>query len=363
MFQGWNTAADGSGTSYTNGQSVSTASTGDTLTLYTQWTPIRYSYSDFWVTPADSNTAWAMTRSDVYYEEWFTLHYGGDRSGYTFLYWRYTIDNVTYTNEAKNPSLRNLSTTYDYHIDFTQVFEEDDNGCVADGTLITLADGTQEAVENLDGTEMLLVWNLQTGAFDVAPMIFLDSHGVGTYNITRLYFSDGTYVKVIWEHGFWSVTENKYVYINDDNAEEYIGDWFNKQITSSDGSMSWTTVQLTEVTRSQETTNAWSPITFSHLCYYVNGMLSVPGKTTGVLNIFEVDADTMQYDQEAFQADIEIYGLFDYEEDFAEIIPVEVFYAFNVQYLKVSMGKGNLTQEGLDALITEFNETMERLFA
>ena len=41
MFNGWNTAPDGSGTSYTNGQEVNNLSIteGDEITLYAQWTP------------------------------------------------------------------------------------------------------------------------------------------------------------------------------------------------------------------------------------------------------------------------------------------------------------------------------------
>ena len=40
FFTGWNTQADGSGTSYTDGQSVTNlAGSGETVTLYAQWTP------------------------------------------------------------------------------------------------------------------------------------------------------------------------------------------------------------------------------------------------------------------------------------------------------------------------------------
>jgi uncharacterized repeat protein (TIGR02543 family) len=43
-FAGWNTKADGSGTSYDNGESVSnlTTTNGGTVTLYAKWTPINY---------------------------------------------------------------------------------------------------------------------------------------------------------------------------------------------------------------------------------------------------------------------------------------------------------------------------------
>ncbi len=43
VFAGWNTAADGGGTSYTNGQSVTDITTpGKTITLYAQWEPVGY---------------------------------------------------------------------------------------------------------------------------------------------------------------------------------------------------------------------------------------------------------------------------------------------------------------------------------
>ncbi len=43
-FAGWNTKADGTGTSYTDKQSVSnlTSTNGATVTLYAQWTPVQY---------------------------------------------------------------------------------------------------------------------------------------------------------------------------------------------------------------------------------------------------------------------------------------------------------------------------------
>ena len=60
--------------------------------------------------------------------------------------------------------------------------------CVADGTLITLADGTQKPVEELTGDELLLVWNLETGSFDSAPIVFIDSDSFAEYEIIHLHF-------------------------------------------------------------------------------------------------------------------------------------------------------------------------------
>ena len=223
--------------------------------------------------------------------------------------------------------------------------------CVAAGTLITLADGSQKAVEDLTGNELLLVWNMETGTYDTAPILFIDSDPIGHYEVIELSFSDGTTVDVISEHGFWDTDLNEYVYL-DENAEEYIGHTFVKQ-----SAVGWTEVTLTDVEINTEVTMAYSPVTYGHLCYYVNGMLSMPGGITGLINIFEVDSTTLTIDEEAYAEDIAEYGLFTYEE-FAEIYTIseEIFDAFNGNYLKVAIGKGLITEERIGELIQSYSE-------
>ncbi len=228
--------------------------------------------------------------------------------------------------------------------------------CVTEGTLITLADGSQVAVEDLTGNEMLLVWNMMTGEFEAAPILFIDSDTRTSYEVINLYFSDGTVVQAIYEHAFWNSSLNRYTFLRSD-AAKYIGDSFNKQTYDSEGNMVWTNVQLVGVEITNEVTTAWSPVTYSHLCYYVNGMLSMPGGTTGLINIFEADPETMTIDIDAYNADIAEYGLFTYEE-FAEIYPVSemVFNAFDVQYFKVAIGKGILTYEMIENLLATYSD-------
>lgn len=257
-----------------------------------------------------------------------------------------------------------ISNYYPYYqefqkIHFRAVYKEvpssGGGSCVAEGALITLANGEQVPVEQLTGDETLLVWNLFTGTFDTAPILCIDRDSLGTYEVINLYFSDNTQVKVISEHAFWDFDLNKYVYL-DKNASEYIGHWFNKQTANENGEFSWTSVQLTDVIIQEEYTTAWSPVTYSHLCYYVNGMLSMPGGIEGLFNIFEVDSQTMTYNSEAMAEDIEQYGLFTYEE-FAELLPVpnEVFEAVNGQYLKVAIGKGLIDLDTLASYINQYS--------
>lgn len=289
-------------------------------------------------------------------------------SGYTFNYWtiygtNYTTAtitiNVTLHRSYTTGKITLLGTEHPTHDGYITIYynkNPEPESCVAKGTLITLADGSQVPVESLTGSERLLVWNLKTGSFDTAPILFIDSEPYKHYDIINLYFSDGTHVKVIDEHAFFDFNLNKYVYLRSD-ASNYIGHYFNKQVVDENGNLAWARVQLTNVTITNEYTMAYSPVTETHLCLYVNGMLSMPGGIEGLVNTFEVDGDTMQIDQAKYLEDVETYGLFTYEE-FYELYPVPkyMFDAVDGANLKVALAKGLITYEEISYLIERYSE-------
>ena len=274
----------------------------------------------------------------------FTLPADAERDGYDFSNW--TVGSATYDAGA--------SYTITGDVTFTAQWTEatsSGDGCVTPDTLITLADGTQVRVDSLTGNEWLLVWNMETGMLDKAPILFIDVDALAEFEIITLHFSDGTSVKVITEHGFWAYDLNRYVYL-DRNAADYIGHTFAKQNGDA-----LEKVQLIDVTLEVQLSEAWSPVTVGHLCYFVNGMLSMPGGVGGLFNIFDVDAETMTYDYEALARDIETYGLYTYEELNA-LCPLsrEMFEAAGGAYLKISIGKGNLTEDELFEMIRRYSK-------
>lgn len=342
--------------------------------------PERTGYTfEFWATSPTSNVAYNLdlpvTNNLTLYAIWRintytvsfnldggsgsfpnkTINYGSTvskpaatptKDGFTFKYWALSGQTTEY----------NFSTPVTSDITLVAIWEQD--SCVAEGTLITLADGSQVPVENLTGGEMLLVWNLYTGSFDIAPILVIDSDALKQYEVIKLTFSDGTTVDVISEHGFFDVDLNKYVYL-DKYAEEYIGHRFLKQ--NENGMVQ---VTLVDVAITLENVAAYSPVTYGHLCYYVNGMLSIPGGINGLFNIFEVDAETMKFDAEAMEADVEIYGLYTYEE-LNSIVPMQeiMFDAVNGQYLKVAIGKGIITIEQISELVERYGRLFEQVAA
>ncbi len=354
-FAGYYTARTGGVQYYDEyGHSVRTFDLGSDTTLYAHWT-------------ARSWKVYVQTDGNIDNLTTYTMYYDGspltitaaDRDGYNFVEWRkyynnssgYTVLGTTETITLQ-PNDHLPTGSYATVEGFFVIAEfVPDDSCLAPGTLITLADGSQKAVEDLTGDEMLLVWDMETGTFGSAPIVFVDSELTGHYEVITLTFSDNTTVEVISEHGFWDADLNKYVYL-DENAEDYIGHSFLKQSGNT-----MTEVVLTDVAISTEITEAYSPVTYGSLCYYVNGMLSMPGGIDGLFNIFDVDPDTLTIDEESYASDIAEYGLYTYEE-FSEIFPVseDVFEAFNGKYLKAAIGKGLITPDRIGELIERYSE-------
>ena len=261
-------------------------------------------------------------------------------------------DNAASTHLVQYHYVSNDGTTYYYYIQYS--FSEmtyKSGGCFAKGTLITLADGTSKPVELVEPGDELLVWNLETGRYDSSPVVFNDSDPEAEYEVLHACFSDGTDVGIVSEHGFFDLDLGKYVYINAETKDDYIGHHFVSMSTIPDNK--WNTVTLNEVRVETETVEVYSPVTFGSLCYYTDGILSMPGGISGLFNIFDVDTETMTYDSVKMQGDIEKYGLFTYE-DFEGIIPESAYYAFNGAWLKVAIGKGNLTWEYIEYLAERY---------
>ncbi len=348
---------DSNGNIYYNGDTDVFTGTQD-LNLYAQWSPMRWTLT-IQTYIADTEIVDGSTVEMVYdqpHPTYGTQVTAPDIEGYTFVEWRkyYAYfqlnDKSIYTcYTEKTVTIYNVlpAAIYGDQLFFTAVYQPET--CVAEGTLITLADGSQKAVEDLTGEEQLLVWNMYTGTYDAAPVIFIDSDPAAVYEVIRLTFSDGSTVEVISEHGFFDVGLNEYVYLDAD-AAEYIGHSFLKQ-----GADGLTEVTLVGVEIASEERAAYSPVTYGHLCYFVNGMLSMPGGIEGLFNIFEVDAETLAYDEAQMQADIEEYGLYTYEELNA-LCPVseELFEAVNGEYLKIAVGKGLITVEEICTLAARY---------
>jgi hypothetical protein len=227
------------------------------------------------------------------------------------------------------------------------------DSCLVEGTMITLANGSQKAIENLTYEDELLVFNHLTGKIEAGQISFIDhaDQESSMYKIVNLQFSDGSKLRIISEHGLFDLTENKYVYISADNMLDYIGHTF--YATSYNGvEFVQYEVVLTNAYITEEIVKIYSPVTVPHTNCFAESLLTVtpmPNGVRGFMNIFDFD-DELKYDETTMKLDIETYGLYTYE-DFAEYLTLEEFENSMLKYLKVSVGKGYLTYEDIVSCI------------
>ena len=240
---------------------------------------------------------------------------------------------------------------------YTAIFiinHEKDTTCLVEGTLITMADGTQKKVENLEIGDLLLIYNHETGDWDYAPLLVNvhNSEEEILTNIINLYFDDNSSLRIVGEHALFDMNLNKYVYINESNIMEYIGHKF-VATECINGTIDTKIITLNRVDITKELVRVYNPASVWHLNLVANNILTL---SAGMVNFFDY-GENLKYDEELMIKDIQKYGLYTYD-DFKDYVSLEVFYAFPFKYFKVAVGKGLITFEDILMLINYYNDSI-----
>ena len=234
--------------------------------------------------------------------------------------------------------------TYYYIIDYHYIAVTY-SSCVAEGTLVTMGDGTQKPIEEIGQGDIVLTWSFWNGQYEAVPVAVKWYHGTEEYEVTTLHFSDGNDVRVINEHGFFDADLHQYVYITPYNVDEYVGHRFVKHNNGET-----ITVVLAGYEITNETIGCYSMQTAVNDNFFTEDILSITSEPfKGYFDRFEL-GEGMKYDAEAMQEDIEQYGLYTPEE-WSDYLTPEEFYAVNGQYFKILIGRGVLTYEDIFDLI------------
>jgi len=220
------------------------------------------------------------------------------------------------------------------------------SSCVAEGTQILMADGSQKAVEDVQMGDMVMTWSFENGCYEAAPVAIKWYHGTDDFRVLNLEFSDGTVVRVINTHGFFDRDLNTYAYIREGNADDYLGHTFVKRTPDGDN----TEVVLVNSYITEEHVGNYSLQTAYNDNFIAENLLTITAEDhVGRFEYFPI-GDNMMYDAEAKARDIETYGLYTYEE-FADWLTEEQFIMFNGPYFKVLVGRGVLTYEDILEII------------
>jgi len=263
-----------------------------------------------------------------------------------------TITKVTY--KGKNNATVTKETTVS--VSWNGATEES-GGCFAEGTMITLADGTQKRIEQITHEDKLLAWDFHTGTYVATTASLIESSDAGEYRVINLKFADGTVARIIDDHGFFDVEANNFVFIDEENVGSYIGHQFVK--VGENGT--YENVKLVGYEITVENVRYYTIQTVIYNNCIAEGMFTLTPPPEMLENdswfdYFEI-GEGMKYDEEKMQADIEKYGLYTYEE-FAEYATYEQFVAFNGPYLKILVGRGVLTYEQILEILEQYKQWM-----
>ena len=215
--------------------------------------------------------------------------------------------------------------------------------CLAEGSLITMANGERMPVEELEQGDMVRVFDHESGEPSTAPIGFVVKRSKPLYGAFTLHFSGGIDVTPVSGRAFYEQQENRYVILNDGNAEDYIGHAFYDLDADC-----WRT--LDSVTHIAEPVTAYALVTKDVLNCAATGMLSCEDSIVAAFaDAFAFDTD-MKVDQVQKQADIQKWGLATHEE--YDCISGDFFEAFPFCYANIVIGKGLATAEEIKSVAT-----------
>ncbi len=212
--------------------------------------------------------------------------------------------------------------------------------CILPDTLVLMADHSYRKAEKIKPGDLVLGFNHERGTIEAMPILFNFIYEEKLVTLSELDF-EGEKTTISGDHGFFDLDLDRYVYLNDENADNYIGHRF-----ASWNGIGITAKKLTGYSLRKEITKLYCPVTVFHLDYFVGTLLSMPGGIEGCFNIFEY-GKSRKYDEEKKNADIAKYGLLSYSE-VREYIPEIIFDSLPRKYRKVAIGKGMLTKETLE---------------
>ena len=224
----------------------------------------------------------------------------------------------------------------------------DQGTCLAAGTLITLADGSKRAVEDLRKGDRVLSFDHVTGEITCRDVIIVVRTAQENYRRNTFVFDDGTALATINEHGIFDLDINAYVNIDHRNYGRFIGHRF----VSVDSSGKLGVKTLVAVDTEIASGYKYDIVTEGTLNYVAEDTLSVTHVLVGVINTFDFGTDLV-YDRDKMQEDIATYGLYTYDE-WAQYCDISVFEQYNIPVMKVGISKGLYTREYIIGLINTY---------
>ena len=247
------------------------------------------------------------------------------------------------TNGGKSYTISNISLS-SYNV--TASSGNRNGVCIYSESEVLMSDGTTKKVRDINIGDLVSTWSFEEGRFVSRPVIFLEKLKNQFTIEIKIYFDDGTSVRVAGGQSYFDIDRLEYFSINEENALNYIG---TNVMTYDNGKVSQKKIINCETKLVIEDT--YEIITAYDFSFIYDNVLSMEPFLLYKLP-FEIN-ENLQYDKEQMRADIEKYGLYTYEE-WSMYASEELFNLLNGKYFKVAIEKGNFTMEYLLEIIEKY---------
>ena len=258
----------------------------------------------------------------------------------------------TISFERVDQTTSNLSLTSGIY----EAYYYDSSGsCILPTARVLMADGSYKEAQLIANGDKVISFNHETGEFET-NVIIVNAHEneeAKDCNVLHLVFDNGNTTNLVYKHGYFDLTLNKYVYISINNYSKYIGHEF----VYVDSNCNRSKVKLISGEVKRLHTKVVSPVTANHLNLIADNMLSLSSSMDGLFNIFEYNPNTLAFDKDKMQKDIDKYGLLDYEV-FKNYFPKEIYDLLPCKYLGVSIGKGLITWDIIESYINRWRKQL-----
>lgn len=222
-------------------------------------------------------------------------------------------------------------------------------GCFAKGSLIMVPGFISKKIEDLKLGDYVLTYNQFTGRYKKQRIAYYEYRKDQLFSKIILKFSNNETVELITEHCLMNYVTKKFDLINAANAKSFIG---NKYLYFDTRNKEFAYKELISVEVLEEITDSYTIVTENALTHFLGNFLAITDGIVGFYNYLNLN-NAFAFDKSNLKNDINKYGLYKYDE-FKDYIGKYEFDAFQIAYLKISVGKNMLTKELIISYINRY---------
>lgn len=291
---------------------------GLTLLFKAQW------IEDVYTITFNSNGGSQVNPQTRKYGEKVTKPANPTYEGYTFQYWYKDNEAAQYNFDLYVTGSFTLKAKW----------EKNSTGCLIENTLITMADGSKELIQNIQVGDLVQTWNFFEGEMTIEPVIAIMDGYSNDEETIHLVFDNGKEETIYESHAFFNYTRLEFVNISMESYRDYLGDEFYFE----DGP-----AKLIQSEVIHYTGNYYFIITAHDMNCFANGAMNIVYDVNFMFGIASINEKIM-FNNEEFAENIVQFGYTNYE-DYQEIFDEVIFEVFNGKYLNILIGKGLIDLE------------------